>query len=146
MYIGISQIVGMSQIKGLLKSKAKGLSPRYASPEAFKMMEERDQNQAATLEDTVIDIYAFGIILWELIERKIPWEGKSYSEIRECVLNGERPEICKENECSDDKLISTMLLTLRNAWFHDPTQRPTFHQMSQDLQLVYYLQHPTILE
>ena len=136
----------MSQIKGRLKSKAKGLSQRYASPEAFKMLEERDENEDATLEDTVIDIYAFGIILWELLERKIPWVGKSYNEIRECVLNGERPEISKEIECSDDRVVNTMLVILRKAWFHDPTQRPTFDQMSQDLQLTYYLQHTTMFE
>ena len=35
---------------------------------------------------------------------------------------------------------------LRKAWFHDPYQRPNFDQMSQDLQLNYYLQHTTIFE
>jgi len=136
----------MSQIKGHLKSKARGLSIRYASPEAFQMLEERNGNASATLDDTVIDVYAYGIILWELIERKIPWEGKNYGEIRNSVMNGVRPDISKKNEGSDDKLVFTMMDNMRKAWSHESSQRPTFDQMSQDLQLTYYLQHKTILE
>jgi len=135
----------MNQIKGLLKSKVKGLSHRYASPEAFRILEERNENENAALDDGVIDVYAFGIICWELLERKIPWEGKTYNEIREYVLNGDRPRISKEIECSDDKLVSKMLLVSKKAWGHDPTQRPTFDEMSQDLELTYYLQYTSIL-
>jgi len=130
----------MTQIKGRLKCRAKGLSQRYASPEAFRILEECDENKNATIKDTVIDIYAFGIILWELLERRSPWDGQTYTEIRKNVLNGERPKISEEVEYSQDKLVLIMIQVLKKAWIHDPTQRPTFHQILQDLQLTYYLQ------
>ena len=41
------------------------------------------------------DIYALGLVLWEIMSTKIPYQeecGDNYSEIREFVLSGERPK------------------------------------------------------
>jgi len=99
---------------------------RYASPEAFIINEDPNGYRTATLDDVVIDIYAFAIILWELIERKRPWgtEGIKYEMIRNAVMNGERPEISKENILSKTREISCMVSIIERAWNHVPSERP----------------------
>ena len=100
------------------------LSKRYASPETFAMFESEKLHQSLTMQDQVMDIYAFGIILWELLERKMPWEGKDYLTIRRCVCSGERPPISHEIEESTDRILVAMLNSMKSAWSHDPIQRP----------------------
>jgi len=116
------------------KSKTKGISPKYASPEAFRFWE--NGKIFVSLEDKVIDIYAFGIILWELLERQVPWKGKEFEFIRESVLKGNRPEISSRNEFSSDPLITKMVFMIRKAWAHDPIQRSSFNEMFSELQLI----------
>jgi serine/threonine protein kinase len=59
-------------------------TPRYMAPEAFK-------NEPCSEK---IDIFAFGMILWEMYTGRLPWAGRSFSEVRSCVSSGtERPAI-----------------------------------------------------
>ena len=50
-----------------------GLSPQYASPELFEAVQNRtdlhlkDQQKA--------DVFAFGVIAWEMLTKQIPWAG-----------------------------------------------------------------------
>jgi len=39
-----------------------------------------------------VDIYAFGIMLNEMITRELPWGGMALPDIRSSVLQGGRPE------------------------------------------------------
>ena len=57
-------------------------------------------------EDKAADVYAYAIILWELLERKIPWQGLSNEEIEFQVRAGQRPSLSvvqppKKNENTD---------------------------------------------
>lgn len=36
---------------------------------------------------------SYGIVLWEIVTRKIPFDGMSYEAIKRCVLSGIRPEV-----------------------------------------------------
>lgn len=38
-----------------------------------------------------VDIYALGILMWELFAEHIPWDGLDTDSIKEAVLAGERP-------------------------------------------------------
>jgi serine/threonine protein kinase len=42
------------------------------------------------------DVYSFGIVLWELYTRKIPFEKESTFNIPLLVIKGERPPIPKD--------------------------------------------------
>jgi len=66
-----------------------------------------------------VDVYSYGMILYEMISHKIPFEGMKPVKIAKIVLSdGLRPPIPK-GEKDIKKLIET-------CWRSDPTNRPTF--------------------
>ena len=40
-----------------------------------------------------VDVYAFGICLWEMISRLLPFDGVPASQLKDKIIAGERPEI-----------------------------------------------------
>ena len=39
------------------------------------------------------DTYAFGLVLWELLTWRLPWQGTEAWAMVEAVISGERPEV-----------------------------------------------------
>lgn len=66
-----------------LAEKANKGTPAYMAPECLK-------NEEVTPKS---DIYSLGTVLWELLTRKIPWQGKSPEAIYAEVTTGNRLEI-----------------------------------------------------
>ena len=63
-------------------------SVQWAPPEA---LDERRKNERTEKGD----VFAFGVIVWELVTRKIPWADEGYTlvDIAILVTSGERLEI-----------------------------------------------------
>jgi serine/threonine protein kinase len=40
-----------------------------------------------------VDVYAYGMLLWELFSYEVPYQGFELADIRDVVLSGERPAI-----------------------------------------------------
>lgn len=69
---------------GLVKCRnATAGTPAYMAPE---LMENRAYNKS-------VDVYAFGILLWELMALEMPFYGVDIPEIRSRVVQGTRPRI-----------------------------------------------------
>lgn len=66
-----------------------------------------------------VDVYAFGILLNEMIGRRIPFDGVADSEIKRRVINGDRPEV----SLSCDRRLHDLIV---KCWSQDPEERPTF--------------------
>jgi serine/threonine protein kinase len=83
----------LSSLKGQFKkSVMQGISFRYAAPEVFIRYGLIEKKTPETVDQAKMsDVYAFGIIIWELLERNIPWTTHSFQEVKEKVVNGERP-------------------------------------------------------
>jgi len=84
-------------------------SLRYMAPEVAKR----------TTYNNKADVYSFGILLWELVEFKKPFDRMNRDAFYEKVIHGGlRPEISKK--------IPTDLATLiSECWDNDPQARPT---------------------
>lgn len=71
---------------------------------------------------TASDVYAFGLVLWELQTRQHPWEAETFQfmyQLEDAVTKGRRPLLPLDVE---PKLAE---LTTR-AWAANPLERPTF--------------------
>lgn len=78
-----------------------------------------------------VDIYSFALILWELIEGKLPFEATRWNhEIEDFVLQGVRPLI------EDDLCPLRWKLLIASCWQSDPAQRPTIQQVIASLQRI----------
>jgi len=77
------------------------------------------------------DVYAFGIILWEILTRQELYEDKEQMQIIVEVVNeGLRPKIPKQFKNSK------LLPLIEDCWTQDPKDRPTFKIICQRLEKI----------
>lgn len=98
------------------KAGAKG-TPIYMPPE---VMTKQAFNEK-------VDIYSFGIVLWELIMRKEPFDQHDdYNEFVKAIVGGERPPL-------DDIPLLSLKTLLCRCWHEDPQKRPDFEEIDDEL-------------
>lgn len=68
--------------------------------------------------------YSFGVILWELISKQVPWDGMYPPAITAKVVAGERPQIDSQWPQPVRDLISA-------SWAQDPSIRPSVKKGSK---------------
>jgi hypothetical protein len=93
-------------------------TPAWQAPEQF--------DDVATIT-TFSEVYAFAIIVWELLHGGQPWDGKASLAISRAVDRGERPAIT----AADGMLRQLMT----ECWLREPKQRPTFAAVEKRLAL-----------
>ena len=73
--------------------------------------------------DSKVDVYAYGIVLWEILTGNQPYKGLKVPEIiSEVSLHDMRPPIPNGTPENVRKLITS-------CWARDPTTRPTFEEI-----------------
>ena len=92
-------------------------TPAYMAPELLK-------NKPFSKE---VDVYAFGIVLWEIFAREVPWNAMDPRDIITKVGSGERPEIPRY-DCPD--FIQSMI---SSCWSQNPSNRPSFKEVHKQL-------------
>jgi serine/threonine protein kinase len=77
------------------------------------------------------DMYAYGMVLWELVSRKTPYQGLDMAGIMgKVILRDEREEIPDEmKQLSHDRPTAKTPQSIKNliglCWFKESAQRPT---------------------
>lgn len=96
-----------------LTMTGQGGTPSYMAPE-FLQNEKYDEK---------VDVYSYGILLWEIITKEYPFEGLAWAQIL-CVVvvNRQRPPIPDDWEPNLKTLI-------KRCWAADPHERPTFQEI-----------------
>ncbi|GMH38101.1 hypothetical protein BSKO_05985 [Bryopsis sp. KO-2023] len=73
-----------------------------------------------------VDVYAFGILLNEMVSRQVPFEGLGFQQIKDLVCRGERPVI---PDCCQRKLAEVIEI----CWDGDASKRPSFAEVQEQL-------------
>mmetsp|Transcript_12146 Transcript_12146/g.15907 ORF Transcript_12146/g.15907 Transcript_12146/m.15907 type:complete len:350 (+) Transcript_12146:107-1156(+) len=105
---------------GLVKTKnTTAGTPCYMAPELLKN----------SFFNKKVDVYAFAILLWEILEEQIPFCNCEPQEIMKLVGDGERPHLSmgynEEVRC-----------LIQDCWAQDPADRPDFDEILGSLELI----------
>lgn len=108
-------------------------TPSYIAPEIWAA----DKNEDIPYSKAS-DVYAFGMLLYEMMTLKAPFEKLTIPQICNKVASGERPELIDSIEEPYKSLIE-------QCWSQNPNERPTFAQIIEELQSDKFIT-PTIDE
>ena len=75
------------------------------------------------------DVFSFGILLWELNCREVPWKGLSFIEISKAVSGGKRPAFGEHSICSEE-----LKEVMEECWSQKEEERPSFSSILERLE------------
>lgn len=73
------------------------------------------------------DVFSFGMVLWEMVTGKIPFEGKTPLQVVRALDTGSRPDLPEDLHPAFTQLIT-------ECWAQDMNARPTFNEIVERLQ------------
>jgi serine/threonine protein kinase len=116
---------GMSRRDDVQSTKTSLGAAGWMAPE---QMARVDAATAAAYEfSTASDVFSFAVVLFEVVEKKTPWEGYAGIDIRDKVSKGQR---LKVNEALYDTAIAKIM---DSCWSYLPAQRPSMEAVAGKL-------------
>ena len=89
------------------------------------------------------DVYSFGIILWEFLMMRRPWQGTPLMFIQHLVQGGKRPEVPGDlSEVPTSRPgevlwgVEEYVRLMQRCWDADPDVRPNFEQVVEELESI----------
>jgi serine/threonine protein kinase len=91
------------------------------APELFAV-----HGEIAVAYDFKVDVFSFGVLLYELAKKGLPFENCSLVQLGVLVLKGERPSL--------DGLSDGVKSLITRCWAHNPKERPMMSQVVKELE------------
>ena len=92
---------------------------RYMPPELLK----------DGLMTPAVDVYSYGMMMFELVSGHKPYPGKHHSDIVVSVVHGKRPSI--PQHCPRE-----FAMLIQDCWCQDHTKRPSFARILEELRII----------
>jgi hypothetical protein len=86
--------------------------------------------------DTKCDVFSFGVLLNELLDRKAPYSGSYYSPqqiARAVVEQNMRPKVYSNDNSRDSKRLAKLT---EKCWVADPNVRPSFAEIINEMDAI----------
>lgn len=107
---------GLAKMSAMTRMTHVAGTPGYMAPEVYKgKLGQRG------------DVYAFGVVLWEMISGQVPWEGEELDEIQKKTKAGIRPVILRDRWDRD------LCNLVEECWAQEPSRRPSMDKVCQRL-------------
>ena len=123
--MGMSRIVGVSSV-----ATAGGVTnPRWMAPEIIT------ENRASNASD----VYAYGIVMWELLTWRLPFENYNPFTIAPHIVQGKRPTLPPLSELPGfgpelpTEALQAYISLMKRCWAQNPQERPDFGHIAAEL-------------
>lgn len=104
----------------LSSNEGVGGTPAYMAPETTGIIEPVQLS-------TKLDVFSFGMLLYELAERNIPFKGMNPVAITTSILQGRRPEF--KNKTGETAHPAWIYMLIEACWAQDRSQRPLIDEV-----------------
>ncbi|KAJ4762119.1 hypothetical protein LUZ62_072494 [Rhynchospora pubera] len=124
---GLSKMKETTMVSGGMRGTLPWMAPEQLSMSSNKVSEK-------------IDVYSFGIVMWEILTGEEPYSGMHYGQVIVGILNNTlRPTVPASCDPNWKKL-------MEQCWAADPDQRPSFTEIASCLRsmLEACLAQPTV--
>jgi serine/threonine protein kinase len=125
---GFSRAITQHHSRDISSSHLPG-NPRWLAPELLK-----EEGQPSTKSD----VYAFAMVMWEVLVWQVPWESAQNIAVLRLVRRGERPLIPPTNELpgppGSEAVLPRYLRLMEHCWRESPEERPSFDVIVDEVQ------------
>jgi len=121
---------GLSKVRlsSRVMSTARGVggSVRWMAPELF---------EGSSHASTASDIYALGMVLYEIVTTQIPWPNDRDPAIIAMIIRGKRPPL-PEGEDDADDIPADLRSLIQSCWHEEASERPNALQVIATLKKI----------
>ena len=130
---GCANILNDSRIaRGLQPPQMFGMTVKYAAPELLRRAKAKIDLHSGTGADKLLDVYAFGMTMFESVTKSKAWSTLDSKAITEAVLAGSRPDF-PANMLLDSggRHLQDLVGMIQACWSQIPTARPSFEKLRE---------------
>ena len=130
--MGLSKLLTDSALEhgmNYVMTSGGGINPRWLAPEIL----------SGSNCTTSSDVFSFGVIMWEILTRRVPWDGETTWSIVGSVQSGARLPLTRDIFVIEDthesvqSTVEDYVELLQACWAHDSKDRPDFVYIAQKL-------------
>jgi serine/threonine protein kinase len=125
------KIADFGLAKGTAQTATKGVgTPAYMPPELYEEVQSKEDTNLLAL-----DVYALGIILWELWYQTAPFAGLPVARVVAHVMRGKRLPFAEVE--GDEQIPELFRALIEECWAQEPSKRPPVANVARAIKKLF---------